>query len=845
VFRLGLRNVRAHRTRFVLCLVAVVLGVSFVSASMVFTDTLAAGLRSTIASTTADLTVTAESAVDSTGEGLGGTNAKPVLLGADVVQAVSAVDGVAVADAQLAVTGVHLLGKDGTTFDTGRPMFGASWPHDQQTATFGLTEGKAPWGRGELTLDRGTAKRAGYQRGDLVRVVTASGTVEARLIGITTAATTGPAAESPLVALDPATAQLVLLGEPGWTSVAIHARPGVDPATLRTRVQAAAGAGMVVRTAPEVIQQAQDAVNTVFGNAGSVLMLFAGLALFVGSFLIFNTFAVLVAQRVRELGLLRAVGASRAQVTRSVLAEAVAVGAIGSTIGLLIGVLVALGLRAALGTVGVDLPGAPVKVQVSTLIWSYLVGVGVTVVSAYLPARRASRLQPVEALRDDVAPADRSMRNRLAVGGVLLIAAAGGYVTATGSPGYPGAIVLGLCAAMALVGAMLVSPALATYLSIALSRPARGHATTLLGVTNAQRNPRRTSATASALMIALAVIGLLGVIASSAKASIDKTVLDTFGTADFVVIGNNGEPLPGSVAGQVAKVDGVGAAGRLRTMAAEVAGHRLRVTGVGPAVLRGPIVVKVEDGSLDRLDAGAAVLPGNIARTLGATVGDTIDVRTRAGTHKLTVGAVLASNRQLDAIVTSIDTFTTLGGGNTDTAVYVDVRDGADPGATGQRIAAALASNPLVGVRDQAGYAKAQRGPVDSLAGAVYALLALAVVIAILGIVNTLLLSVLERTREIGLLRAIGMERRQVREMVRVESVLIALLGAALGLLIGVSSGAAIQSVMRDDGLPVLDIPVLQLFVIALAAALTGVLAALWPARHAARLDVLAAIGTE
>jgi len=845
VFRIGLRSVLAHRLRFVLCLVAVVLGVSFVSGSMVFTDTLAASLRTTIASTTADLTVTPESATARTGEELGGANARPALLGGPVVQAASAVDGVAVADPQLSVPGVHLVGKDGRTYDAGRPVYGASWPHEKRTAIFDLTEGEAPWGPGQLTLDTGTARRSGYQRGDLVRVVTATGSHSARVVGLTTPASTGPAAQSPLIAFDPATAQLLLLGEPGWTSVAVDAKDGVDVATLRTQLQAAAGAGVLVRTTPEVIKEAEDHVDSVFGAAGSVLMLFAGLALSVGMFLIFNTFAVLVAQRVRELGLLRAVGASRSQVTRSVLTEALVVGAAGSTIGLLIGVLIGSGLRAGLGTIGAVFPDAGLQVTAGTVITCYLVGIGVTVFSAYLPARRASRLAPVEALRDDVAPADRSMRTRVTVGAVALVSACGGFVTASGSPGIPGAIILGLCAAIALAGAILVAPLIASYAALGLSRPARRRTTLLLGVTNTRRNPRRTSATASALMIAMAVVGLLAVLAGSTKASIDASVRDTFGTADFVVVGNNGEPVPAAVAGQVAKVDGVASVGRLRSMAVEVAGHRLNAIGADPAVLRGPIVVKVEQGSLDRLDAGEAVLPGNIARTLGATVGSTLDVRTRGGTHQLTVGAVLASSRQLDAIVISLDVFTAIGGGRTDAAVYVDLRDGTDPAGAGRRIAAALADDPLVQVRDQGGYAQAQRAPVDALAGAFYALLALTVVIAVLGIVNTMLLSVLERTREIGLLRAIGMERTQVRSMVRVESVLIAVLGTALGLLIGVTFGAAIQNVMRDDGLAVLDIPVLQLVAVAVAAAVVGVLAAVWPARHAAKLDVLRAIATE
>ncbi len=845
MFRLGLRNVLAHRLRFLLCLVAVVLGTSFVAGSMIFTDSLASGLRRTLASTAADLTVTPASALERPGDGLGGTDARPPLLDAPAVERVSEVQGVRLADAQLVVGGVHLIGKDGRTYDPGRPLFGASWAHQDDTSAFGLVEGGRPWGRDELSLDRNTARRAGYQVGDEVTVVTATGTVKARLTGLTTTATSGPAAGSPMVAFAPASAQLLLLGEYGWTSVALLAGNGVDPAQLRDRVQAAGGDQVRVRTADEVVEEAEDAIDDAFGAAGSALGLFAGLALFVGAFLIFNTFAVLVTQRIRELGLLRSVGASRAQVTRSVLAEALLIGAAGTTAGLLIGTGLVAAMRALLNSSGVDLPDGGIRVSAGTVFTCYLLGVGMTVVSAYLPARRAGKLAPVEALRDHVTPVQRSLWLRLATGGTALVAGLGGYVVGGSTQGLPAAVILGLSGAIALVGTMLVSPLLARYAVLGLAGAARRRPTVLLGAKNAERNPRRTSATAAALMIGLAVIGGMAVLASSAKASIDKDVTTAFGTADFVVTGTDGQPFAATVAETVRGVDGVASVGRQRSMAVEVGDHRLNATGVDPDVLRGPIVTEVEQGSLDRLDAGSAVLPSNLARTLDVTVGDTVPVLTRTGTHRLEVAAVLAPNRQLDAVITSIDTFTRIGGGNTDSTVYVVLRDGVSPAEAAQRLAGALSGNPLVQVRDQTAYAEAQRGPVDALAGAVYLLLGLTVLIAVLGIVNTLLLSVIERTREIGLLRAIGMERPQVREMVRVESIAIALLGAVLGLLIGVVFAAAIQDVMRDDGLAVLDIPYLQLVITVLAAALVGVLAALWPARRAARLDILTAIATE
>ena len=845
MFKLGVRNVLQHRLRFVLCTVAVLLGAAFVSGSMIFTDTLQAGLSRQIASTTADLTVTATDSLDRAGDNLGTSDAKPRLLPLGLVDTLLRVPGTDIVDGQLMVPGVRLIDKDGRPYATGRPVFGASWPHERRTATFTLINGQTPGGTAQVTLDRQTADRAGYAIGDTVRLVTATRVVSARLTGLTTTATSGPAAGSPLVAFDSQTAQLLLVGEAGWTSIGITAKPGTQLDPLRDRIRAA-GPGTTVRTAPEVIEEARDAISDVFGAAGSVLAMFAGLALFTGCFLIFNTFAVLVTQRVRELGLLRAVGASRSQVTGSVLVEALVIGVVGSTAGLLIGVGLVAALRSVLNAAELALPDAGLQVSAATVIWCYVLGIGVTAISAYLPARRAGKLAPVDALRDDVDQTQRPLVLRVVLGLMVLCTAGTGFAAGIAAKGLPGALIVGLSAGIGLVAAVMLSPVLARPAVLALTWPVRHRPTVLLGGNNARRNPRRTSATASALMIALAVVSLLAVLASSAKASIDRGVQDAFGTADFVITGSDAKPFPDEVADRVARVDGVAAVGRQRTMTAEAGSTAIGVSGVDEAVLRGPIVARVERGSIDVLRSGGAVLPANLARTLDTTVGDTITVTTRSGEHKLPVGAVVAPNTQLNAIVVSLDTFAKLGGASTtDSVLYLDLRDGVAPAEAAPRIAAAIASNPLLQVRNQAAYAEAQRGPVDALAAGVYALLALAVLIAILGIVNTLLLSVFERTREIGLLRAIGMERDQVREMVRVESVAIAVLGALLGLVVGIGAGAAIRAAMADDGFAVLDIPYLQLLVVVVAAAVVGVLAALWPARRAARLDILRAITTE
>ena len=846
LLKLGLRSVLAHRLRFVLCTVAVVLGVAFVSGSLIFTDTLSTALRRTFAGPTPDLVVSAVGALDAGDPNSPAGDARPVTLPSDLSDRLATVNGVEAVAPQLLVGGVDVLGRDGRPIDTfGVTMYGASWPRDDQTGPFQLTGGKPPWGSGQLALDSATAERIGYAVGDRVRVVTPTTTITATMTATISPGLSGLAGGAPLVAFDAATAQFVLLGEPGWTSIGISITPGQDASAVQRAVQQAAGPGVRVRTAAEVDADTEGALDQAFGGFGSVLLLFAGIALFVGTFLIVNTFSMLVAQRSRELAMLRAVGASRPQVTRAVVVEALAIGVIGATGGLLLGTAFAALMQLALGWLDIGVPTGRLRVGVGTIITSYVVGVLVTVLAAYPAARRAGRVPPVAAMRDQVVLPRRSFRLRAAGGIILFGIAITGGAAAFQNRGLPAAALVGLSGACGLLGMIVAGPLIARPAVRLLTWPFTRHTADRLGRQNAQRNPRRTAATASALMVTLALVSGLAVVASSVKASIDDGVRKAFGTADLVVTGNGGNSFGPVVADRVRNTEGVTSVGRMRTMPGQVGDNQIEVSGADPAVLDGPISTEVEAGELSRLGQSQAVLPRNLAESLGVRVDEKLVLVTRSGTYRLTVGAIVAPNRQLNAVVTSIDTFTRIGGANTDSTLYVDLGDDADPAAVQRKLSEALADQPTVEVRDQRAYVDAQRGPVDILVGAVYLMLALAVLIAILGIVNTLALSVVERTREIGLLRVIGMERGQLARMIRVESVAIALLGALLGLLVGVSTGLVIQHVMADDGIGVLDVPVLQLLVAVLLSGLVGVLAALYPARRAGRQNPLEAIAVE
>lgn len=831
---LGLRSVLAHRLRFVLCTIAVLLGIGFVSGAMVFSDTLSAALKKNFAGATADLTVTPVSPL----------NTGTPTLSIEIADRIAAVPGVAATDAQLLVPDVEILAKDGQPIDTySLATFGASWPHDDRTAPFKLVQGTAPWGTEQLTLDRNTADREGYELGQKVKVVTPARAVTATLTGFTTPGLSGTSAGAPLVAFDSATAQLLLLGKPGWTSIGIALQPGQNPETVRSSIQQAIGNTVEVRTAAQVSADGESALDDTFGGLTAALLLFAGLALFVSTFLIVNTFAMVVAQRSRELALLRAVGASGGQVTGTVLAEALVIGVIGSTLGLLLGIGVAAAIQYMYQRLDLAIPSAALQVSAATIIASYVLGIGITTAAAYPAARRAGKLPPVVALRADPTIPERSLVVRVVLGGFLLLMAIVLLLVSLTANGLPGAILVGLTTALVLLGLVMTLPLISRYAVRGLMLPLGRQAAVVLGRRNAERNPRRTAATASALMISLALVSGLFVIAASAKASVDKGIADAIGTSELVVTGDR--PFSTAVGDAMAKVQGISGVHRVRRSTGEVNDRPVTLAGVSDGTLDGPITVTTTTGSLDSIGKGQAALPRNLANQLDLAVGRTFTLTTTTGKHQLTVGAIIAPNHQVDAVITSLPRFTELGGGEIDATVYLEVAEGTDPAAVRQAVTQAIQDYPSVVVRDQQAYAAAERGPINGILGIVGALLGFAVLIALLGVVNTLALGVVERTRELGLLRAIGMDRPQVRRMLQVEAVAIALFGAILGVVIGLFAGAAVQHVMVDDGLGVLDVPVLQLVAALLVAAVVGVLAAIWPSRRAARLDVLRAIATE
>ena len=840
------RNLVARKLRLLLSAFAIVLGVAFVAGSLIFTDAMGGAFDDIIEGSTADVEIAYQ------GANSWDSQQDSRTIPASVVDDLEKVPGVADVYPSTGLQSVFVVGADGKVVGGNGPPGLAFNPTGAKAITgkpiIDLVDGKLPDGPAQVALDVRTAQKAGYDIGDTVDLVTPGRppTLKARLTGLVEFGSGG---------LNGATLSLFDLkymqdaffgGRDVFTSISLNAEPGVSQQQLAEAAQKVLPDGVVARTGDAVVAKNKAGIDQVLGFLNTFLLVFAAVSLVVGTFLIINTFSILVAQRSRELALLRAVGASRGQVNRSVLLEALAVGITGSTLGLGAGYLLALGLRALFGLFGLDLAGAHFPVEPGTVVASYSVGILVTLLAAYLPARRASRIAPVQALRDDVAMPESSLRARLAVGGTLVVLGAVGMAAGVGKVGGEPLVEIGLGMLAILVGVALLSPFAARPVIRGFGGAFRPFGTVgRLATENSLRNPRRTAATASALMIGLALVAMMSMLGRSASASAD-IALNKALTSQFVVSNVVGSPFSTGVAAEMRKVEGVQDVAALRYGNAKSRDVGLGLAAVDPRTFGAAFAVPTEAGSVSDLGPGAIVLAHDLADKLGVGVGDTIPVRFQADQQKLEVVAIMPKGATTPA--NSFVTFSTLAKGGVaplDSYLFVTAEPGADLDAVGAALDRVVKDLPTVTVKDPQQFADEQKAQIDQLLNLIYGLLALSVVIAALGVLNTLALSVLERTREVGLLRAVGMSRRQVRTMVRLEAVVISVFGALLGGALGIAFGLVLLRALRDDGITEVVVPWSTLLAFVVAAGVVGVVAALLPARRAARLDVLRAITTE
>ncbi len=842
MLKVSLRNLLVNKLRLFLTVAAVTVGVSFVSGTFVLSDTMGKAFDELYAGLTSgtDVVVHAKTAyeVDVT------TGATPRPLDESIVGVVSKVPGVELARG--GVSGFALIvDKTGKPIQPGgAPTIAASVGDPRLAGAFSYRQGHAPAGRNEVAIDAGTAKKAGFHLGDRVDVIYQGGRETFTMVGVVGFGKTDSLLGATLAAFDLKTAQTIV-GKPGKVDeVDVKAVDGVTPAELRDAIADALPAGVEAVTGQQVAADGSASVRDATGIFTTVLLVFAGVSLLVGSFVIWNTFNVLVAQRRREVALLRAVGATRRQVLRGVLAEALVIGAVSGAVGLFAGVGLAAGIRSLLKLIGAEIPTTSPAIETRTVVAAFAVGLLVTVAAALAPAWSATRVSPMEALRDVVPASVGIGRLRRGLGVVLVLGGGAGLAACVYAANAPWWTALSTLAAF--VGLVAIGPVLAQGVARLADHGRRGGGWRM-AARNISRSSRRAAATALALTIGLTVVVAVAVAAASMRASVSEAV--SGGNRSDLILqpaGVGSGISPAAVAPLRERSD-ITDVVELRETTVHVNGHDSTVLGVDTAGLDRVLDLGVQSGSVADLGPGTMLVDEKTAAVLGVGVGDPVTVTfPETGKKTLRVAGTISRNAMIDATyLMSMDDFTPNVTSQLDVAVLLKRSTGTGAAATEKAVEAALADYPNVTVSNPDELTRDAQHSVDQLLGLVTALLLLAVIVAVLGIVNTLVLSIVERTRELGLLRAVGGTRRQVRAVVRRESVLMSLLGALTGVALGTGAGVALSRALEDQGISQVRVPGTALLLYLVVATAVGVLAAIGPARRAAKVDVLQAITTE
>ncbi len=840
MWRVTFKGLLAHKLRLALTALAIVLGVTFIAGTFVLTDT----LHSTFDTLFGSIYQHVDFQVRGVAQFGSGGNATREPVPESVLSTVRAVPGVAAAEGT--VSGyAQYINHDGKAISTGgAPTLGVSFDPSSDLATLHLVRGSPPTTPSDVVMDYGTAQKYNFAVGERVRILLQGPTRTFTITGIAKFGTADNLAGATLAAFDVPTAQ-ALLGSVGeFGAIDVAAQPGADKASVQRAIAAALPRGVEVVTGQTVINEQTSVVSSALGFFNTALLVFAFIALFVGAFTILNTFSIIVGQRTKELALLRIVGASRRQVFASVLTEAGIVGLISSLIGLGLGVLAAIGLEALLSGFGITLPSGPLVFEARTVIVCLVVGVGVTMVSAIGPARRAVRIAPVEAVAEQQVEQEISLRRRFTWGSVITL---GGVALLAVGLTAPAIQLVGLGAVLIFIGVARLAPAVARPLSSVLGRPLAG----LLGMSgrlgreNSMRSPRRTAQTASALMVGLALVSAIAVFGASLSRSATQSI-DQALSAD-IIISNASSNGSGSFSTSVPKIasslPGVTATSTVYGGQFEVRGDIESLQALSTRNLSDTVNLNMASGSPASLAAGDLLIDTTTANSDHLVVGDAVPVKfALTGSGRMRIGGIFQTNSLIGSYLVGENFFLFHFRDPLPNAVLLRTDGSA---GVQQAVEHALGGFPNVQVQSRAQFEQSQSNQVNQLLGLVYALLGLAVIIALIGIVNTLMLSVFERTHEIGLLRAVGMRRRQIRAMIRSESVILALFGAIIGIVVGTGLGLALVSSLRSQGITATVVPVSSLVIFLILAAVLGLLAASWPARRAARLDVLAAIASQ
>jgi putative ABC transport system permease protein len=845
MFRTALRNVLSHKARLLMTVLAVMLGVAFVSGTLVFTNTISDALQRSSAKgfDHVDVAVRPGYQPDE-----GDTVAEQPKLTQGLLRKIEGVPG---AESAIGVVSgfTALADKDGKLIGGGFQSQGGNfWGTDDPR--YPLRDGTAPKGTDEVAIDAETAKRAGYRVGDTIRLSVDGPVLTPTVSGIFTTDDGNVAAGGSLALFDTATAQKLFHDEGEYDEITVAAAAGTSQTQLRQAVDKVLPEDTAETiTGRQLADQQATQIATQMSGMKNALLVFAGIALFVGTFIIANTFTMLVAQRTKELALLRAVGASRRQVTRSVLIEAFVVGTVAAVTGLVAGVGIGAGMRALISTLGETVPDGPLVVSPGTVATALVVGVLVTMLAAWLPGRRAAKIPPVAAMSSVHAKATtKSLVVRNTFGALLAGAGAATVLYATTMDGSDGQAPMGIGAVLLIIGVFVLTPLLSRPLIAAASPLMRVFGISgKLARQNSVRNPRRTAATASALMIGLTLITGMTVMAGSLQQAISRMAADAI-KADYVVSMTSGSYLSPDVEKKLSAAEGVTAVSPLRNAESRIGDETEYLTGVNGAAIGKVTDLPVDQGTF-KVEGSDVVVDADTAARRGWKAGSEFTAGFEGGEkQKLKVAGVYESNELIRGILLDNATLPERLPASADPAdmmVMVKTSAGASD-ATRDRLEKALGDNPAIKVQSGQDLSDDIAQMFTLMLNMLYGLLAMAVIVAVLGVINTLAMSVFERSQEIGMLRAIGLDRRGIKRMVRLESLVISLFGGVLGIGLGVFFGWAAGELLASR-MPTYELvlPWARMAVFLLLAATVGILAALWPARRAAKLNMLAAIKSE
>jgi len=845
---LSLKGFGARKVRVGLTIIAVALGVALISGTYVLTDTINRSFDDIFqtAAKGTDVSITARDAVESD---QGGTTSTMPAAYLARVQRVPGVDkAVGAAGTENAAAFTSDGERIGSTTGGAPTQIFSDTPPPFDALQF--VEGHRPEGPDQVALLQSTAKDEGVKIGDTIQIVGASGgRKDMRVVGLAKFGGVSSVGSFVAVVTTLPEAQRLAGKQGRFDEILVSAKPGVTPIELRNRIRQVGLQNVNVRTGEQQADENSQDIRDALGFLRTALLAFAGISLFVGAFIIFNTFSITVTQRMREFALLRTLGASRRQVMGQVLFEGLLIGVIGSVIGLLLGLVLAPGLRALFKAVGADLPSSGTVVETRTIVVSLAVGIIVTLLSGLAPAIRSTRVPPVAAMREGaVLPQGRG--HRFVTPGGIAITVLGAFALVMGLFNGGGISLVGLGAALIFVGVALLSPKLVPPLASVVGRPLPG-LVGQLARENSVRQPGRTAVTAAALMIGVTLVAFVSIFAAGAKATINQAVDTAAKPGTLIVQNTNGfTPISPDVARGLQRVPGVRSVAPITFSTSRVAGvsGKTSVTGV-PASLADVFNtpwVQGSDAAIRTLGAGGAILSKGYAEDNDLEVGSKLNVLTPTNKRlDLTVRGIVDDKTGLFADLTVSDPVArTQFGEKEDSLVFAGVNP-----AQEEQVKTTISRlldrfYPIAEVKTIQEYKDEQASQINQLLVLIYVLLLLAVIISLFGIVNTLVLSIYERTRELGMLRAIGTSRRQVRRMIRYEAVITAVIGAVIGVVLGIVFALAIAEALKDDGF-VLSIPVGQLIILLVLGALAGVVAAIPPARRASRLNVLEALAYE